>query len=263
MHIRPPSDDIWVYDLGRGTLTRLTFQPGEDESPVWSPDGKRVAFSSTLSDQPRAVLWKNADGSGTEEMLAATGFHIHLGSFSPDAGVLAYTNYESETRGDVWLLPLTGDRKPRPFLQTPFNERDAKISPDGRWIAYTSDETGRDEVYVQALTGSGGKYQVSSEGGFGALWARSGRELFYRNGNKVMAVAVTTQRGFGASSPRPLFEGSYEIHARREGIWDVTPDGQRFLMVKPTGQEGAQSQLRVVLNFFTDLRRRTEEGGNK
>ncbi len=263
LHIRPPSDDIWVYDLGRGTLTRLTFQPGEDETPIWSPDGKRVAFSSSLADHPRAILWKNADGSGTEEILSATGFHIHLGSFSSDGRSLAYTNYESETRGDIWLLPLTGDRKPRPFLQTPFNEIDPKISPDGRWIAYTSDETGREEVYVQSLEGPGGKYQISSEGGLGALWARNGRELFYRKDNKVMAVTVTTQPGFAASSPRPLFEGTYDLHPRREGIWDVSPDGQRFLMVKASEQEPAQSQLRVVLNFFTDVNRRAAEAGNK
>jgi len=263
LHIQPPSDDVWEYDLGRGTLTRLTFQPGEDESPLWSPDGKRIAYSSNVSNAPRAILWKNADGSGTEEVLANTGFHIHLGSFSPDGRLLAYTNYESETRGDLWLLPLTGDRKPRPFLQTPFNERDAKISPDGRWIAYTSDETGRDEIYVQALEGAGGKFQVSSQGGFGALWARSGRELFYRDDNRVMAVAVTTHPGFTASSPRLLFEGFYEIHPRREGIWDVSPDGQHFLMGKAVGRESQAVQLRVVLNFFTDIRRRTREGGSK
>ncbi|MGH9602559.1 MAG: TolB family protein, partial [Terriglobales bacterium] len=218
---------------------------------------------STLSDQPRAVLWKNADGSGTEEMLAASGFHIHLGSFSPDGGLMAYTNYESETRGDIWLLPLTGDRKPRPFLQTPFNEIDPKISPDGRWIAYTSDETGREEVYVQSLEGPGGKYQISSGGGFGSLWQRNARELFYRTGNKVMVVTVTTRPGFAASSPRLLFEGTYDIHPRREGMWDVSPDGQHFLMVKPRGGEAVQSQLRVVLNFFTDLRQRASQEAGK
>jgi len=263
LHIQPPSDDIWEYDLGRGTLTRLTFQPGEDETPVWSPDGKHIAYSANISNEPRAILWKNADGSGKEEVLAATGFHIHVGSFSPDGRLLAYTNYESDTRADLWLLPLTGDRKPRPFLQTQFNERDPKISPDGRWLAYTSDETGRDEVYVQALDGAGGKFQVSSRGGFGALWARNGRELFYRDENKVMAVAVTTQPGFTAASTRLLFEGNYEIHPRREGIWDVSADGQRFLMARAVGQESQAVQLRVVLNFFSEIRSRTRESQGK
>ncbi|MGH9578874.1 MAG: TolB family protein [Terriglobales bacterium] len=177
--------------------------------------------------------------------------------------MLAYTNYESESRGDIWLLPFTGDRKPRPFLQTPFDEIDPKISPDGRWIAYTSDESGRYEVYVQSLEGSGGKYQISSEGGFGALWSRNGRELFYRKDNKVMAVAVTTHPGFAASSPRALFEGTYSVHPRQEGTWDVTPDGQRFLMLRPSGGEAVQSQLRVVLNFFTELRQRASQGAGK
>ncbi len=263
LHIRPPSDDIWVYDLGRGTLARLTFQPGEDESPAWSPDGKRVAFSSSLTDRPRSVVWKNADGSGTEDVITTTGFHIHLGSFTHDGRLLAYTNYESETRGDIWLLPLTEERKPRPFLNTPFNEIDPKISPDGRWIAYASDETGREEVYVQSLEGSGGKYQISTDGGFGALWARNGRELFYRKDNKAMAVTVTTNPGFAASTPRTLFEGTYDIHPRREGVWDITPDGQRFLMVRPTAHESSQDQFRVVLNFSTEIKRRTSGGAGK
>ncbi|MGH9508488.1 MAG: protein kinase domain-containing protein [Terriglobales bacterium] len=263
IHIRPPSDDIWIYDLGRGTLARLTFQPGEDESPAWSPDGKRVAFSSSLSDRPRSLLWKNADGSGTEEILATTGFHVHLGSLTHDGRLVAYTNYESETRGDIWLLPLTEERKPRPFLITPFNEIDPKISPDGRWIAYASDETGREEVYVQSLEGSGGKYQVSTDGGFGPLWARNGQELFYRKDNKVMAVTVTGQPAFAASSPRPLFEGTYDIHPRREGVWDITPDGQRFLMVRPTAQQTVQDQVHIVLNFPTEVQRRTSEAPGK
>jgi Tol biopolymer transport system component len=263
VHIRPPSDDIWIYDLGRGTLARLTFQPGEDESPVWSPDGKYVAFSASLSDRPRSVLWKNADGSGAEDVIATSGFHTHLGSFTPDGRLLAYTNYESETRGDIWLLPLAEDRKPRPFLQTPFNEIDPKISPDGRWIAYVSDETGREEVYVQSLGGSGGKYQVSTDGGFGPLWARNGHELFYRKDTKVMAVTVTTNPSFAASTPRTLFEGTYDIHPRREGVWDIMPDGQHFLMVRPTAHESSQDQFRVVLNFSTEIQRQTSEGAAK
>ncbi len=258
VHINTSDDDIWVFDRARGTLARLTFQPGEDEAPVWSPDGRRLAFSSNLADHPRAILWKNADGSGTEEILSATGLHIHLGGFSPDGQLLVYTDYASETRGDIWLLPLAGDRKPRPFLQTPFSERDPRISPDGRSLAYTSDESGRDEIYVQSLEGPGGKYQISTGGGFGSLWARSGREMFYRKANQVLSVAVTTQPGFSASTPRLLFEGVYDVHSRREGIWDVTPDGQNFLMSRPIGQQ-AQPQLRVVLNFFTEIRQRAPQ----
>jgi Tol biopolymer transport system component len=131
-----------------------------------------------------ALFWRKADGSDAEEPLLASGFHTHLGSFSPDGRFLAYTDYGTDSRGDIWIVSLQGDRKPQPFVQTPFSERDPRFSSDGRWIAYTSDESGRDEVYVQTFPGPGGKWQVSTEGGYGAVWAKNERELFYRNGNR-------------------------------------------------------------------------------
>ncbi|HEV8383222.1 MAG TPA: hypothetical protein VGQ11_00005, partial [Candidatus Acidoferrales bacterium] len=262
VHVTGGSDDIWTFDLLRGTLTRLTFEAGEDETPMWTPDGRRVIYAASRASDPRTLYWKNGDGSGTEEKIAAVGNHTHLSSISPDGKLLVLTNYESETRGDIWLVSLEGNHEAKPFLKTPFNEREGKISPDGRWMAYASDESGRDEIYVQALGGSGGKWQISTDGGFAPLWARGSGELFYRNGDKVMSVAYSAKPEFSPSPPRTLFEGRYEIHPRHEGIYDVSPDGKRFLLVKSAGSEAGQSQLHVVLNWFEEVKARSRAGKN-
>jgi len=258
--VQGPNTDVWVFDIARGTTTRLTFQPGEDEVPAWTPDGRKVAYSADIEGKGRALMWKNADGSGAEEILWVGGSHTHLGSFSPDARFLAFVDYDNITKGDIWVLPLDGDRKPLKFLQTPFNERSPAFSPDGRWIAYASDESGRDEVFVQPFPGPGGKWQVSTEGGYGPAWARNGRELFYRQGNKMMVVQVTSQPAFSASVPRQLFEGTFEAVARREANYDVMPDARRFLVIQPPEISAAMTQLVVVTNWFEELKRLAPPG---
>ena len=150
-----------------------------------------------------------------------------------------------------------GDRKPRPFLQTLSHEYQPAFSPNGRWLAYGSDESGRQEVYVRPFAGPGGKTQISTEGGVEPVWARNGRELFYRNGDKMMVAAVETEPVFAAAKPKLLFEGHYEadIMFNLERGYDVSPDGQRFLMMKGTEQESDATQLNVVLNWADELRR--------
>ena len=145
-----------------------------------------------------------------------------------------------------------------PFLRTPFAEGGAKFSPDGRWLAYVSDESGRAEVYVQPYPGPGGKWQISIEGGTEPIWNRNGRELFYRSGTKMMAVETTTQPSFSAGKPRVLFEGQYvlAVFPGMDLTYDVSADGQRFLMVKETGQATSPTQINVVLNWFEELKRR-------
>ncbi len=157
------------------------------------------------------------------------------------------------------MLSLRENRALRPFLQTRFNERAPMFSSDGHWLAYISDESGQDEIYVQPFPGPGGKWQISTEGGNQPVWARDGRELFYRNGDKMMALAVTTQPTFSAATPRLLFEGRYEPSFRGEANYDVSPDGQRFLMVKSMEQP-TPTPLVVVLDWFTDLTRRVPAG---
>ena len=209
-----------------------------------------------MGNSARGIYWKNGDGSGEQEQLATVGNHTHLSSISRDGKWLAYTQYESETRADICLLSLIGERKTEVYLKTPFNEREGKISPDGRLMAYASDESGRDEIFVQTIPSGGGKWQVSVEGGFGPLWSPTGKELFFRNENKVMAVAYSSTPTFAPSPPRVLFEGRFEVHPRREGIYDVSGDGQRFLMIKTLGQDAGFNRLNVVVNWAEELKAR-------
>ena len=219
---------LWIYDLFGNTFTRLTFE-GNNSWPVWTPDGKRVTYASNRSE-PWHLFWKLADGSGNEEMLLArpSGDQEPY-SWSPDGKVLAYQEAGPSTQQDIWVLSIDGEHRSRPFLQTPASEQDASFSPNGRWMAYASNESGRYEVYVQPFLGSGGKWQISTDGGREPLWARSGRELFYRSGEKMMVADVITQPGFQAAGSRVLFQGPYETTSSASANYDVSADGQRFL----------------------------------
>jgi dipeptidyl aminopeptidase/acylaminoacyl peptidase len=184
------------------------------------------------------------------------------GSWSPDGQTLAFHDANAKTDNDIWMLPLS-DRKPQPYLQTPFNEGNPRFSPEGRWIAYVSDESGRTEVYVQPYPGPGGKWQVSKDGGTEPVWNRNGRELFYRSGNKMMAVETTTQPNFALGNPRMLFERPYALSAVPVSNCDVSPDGKRFLMIRPADEgqaQAASTQINVVQNWFEELKRRVSAG---
>jgi Tol biopolymer transport system component len=249
---------IWLYDLSRDTLTRFTFEGNYNPVAVWTPDGKRIAFESNKEGPPN-LFWQLADGSGGLERLN-TGEYIQVPmSWSSDGRLLAFMEVNSATGVDIWVLRL-GERKAEPFLRTPFNEGAPRFSPDGRWLAYISDESGRYEVYVQPYPGPGGKWQISTEGGTEPVWNPNGRELFYRSGDKMLAVDITTQPGFAAGNPRMLFEGPYELSPVQIAQYDVSPDGQRFLMLKPSEQEAAPTQINVVLNWFEELKRRVPTG---
>jgi len=253
-------DQIWLYDLARETLTRLTFG-GLDYTPIWTPDGKRVAFQSIRGGarSPNA-FWQLADGSGTAERLTTSEYSNVPVSFSPDGQVLAFVEVHPATGRDLWTMNISGDRKPQPFLRTSFNEGDARFSPDGRWLTYISDESGRNEIYVQPYPGPGGKWQISTEGGAEPVWAGNG-EIFYRNGNKMMAVDATTQPTFSAGKPKMLFEGAYVPSLATMPNYDISADGQRFLMIKPSQQaQAAETQINVVLNWFEELKQKVPTG---
>jgi serine/threonine protein kinase len=255
--IRTNNPDVWVYDLSRGNLTRLTFDEEEDETPIWTPDGERVTFSA-VRDGGWNLFWKPADGSASEELLSEQEYHSHLGSWSPNE-VLAFQEQHPTNGWDIWVLPLEGDSKPQSFLQTAFNEDWAKFSPDGQWLAYMSNESGRNEIYVQPYPGPGGKWQISTEGGTEPVWSPKGNELFYRNGDQMMVVAINTQVTFSATTPRVLFEGQYDPGLSLRPNYDVTPDGQRFVMVR-AAQGSEQAQINLVQNWFSELKRLVPTG---
>jgi serine/threonine-protein kinase len=252
--IEGATNDVWVYDIPHATLTRLTFE-GAADVPLWTSDGKRIVYVSAKAGA-RGLFWKPADGSGPEERLMTSEFGPLSSSVSPDGQTLAFYEPRPTTGNDIWVVPLKGERKPKPFLQTPFSEGAPMFSPDGRWLAYSSDESGRSEIYVRPFPGPGGKYQVSTEGGIAPVWARNGRELYYYNGDKTMAVDITTQPTFRAGTPEMLFERpGYNSGARAD--YDIAPDGQRFLMLQATEQQQESlTQINVVLNWFEELKRR-------
>jgi eukaryotic-like serine/threonine-protein kinase len=250
---------LWLYDLARQTLTRLTFEGSTNGNPTWTPDGKRIAFSSNR-DGAINIFWQLADGSGGLERLTTSQYLHAPASWSPDGQLLAFFEVNPTTQRDLWVLRMS-DRKPQPFLRTELDEAVPQFSPDGRWLAYISNETGRHEIYVQSYPGPGGKWQISTEGGTEPAWNRNGRELFYRSGDKMMAVEIATQPGFTAGSPRMLFEGGYETAPFPSTNYDVSPDGQRFLMIKPSeAGEAAPTQINVVLNWFEELKQKVPVG---
>jgi len=257
-------NQIWLYDLARDTLTRFTFEGNSNSSPEWTPDGKRIAFKSN-KEEGRTVnlFWQLADGSGGLERLSTDQYAQVPRSWSPDGQFLAFHENNPKTQKDIWVLRMS-DHKSQPFLVTPFNEGDPTFSPDGHWLAYVSNESGRPEVYVQPFPGPGGKWQISTEGGTEPAWNRNGRELFYRSGNKMMALDVATQPGFSPGKPRMLFEGQYFTSdwPLIGTAYDVSPDGQRFLMVKSTEQASSATQINVVLNWFEELKQKVPAGKN-
>jgi len=251
----------WLYDLSREALTRLTFGGTVNQAPVWSPDGKRVAFQSNREGTLN-LFSQLADGSGGLERLTTSESTPAVNSWSSDGQLLAYVVVNPTTGWDIWVLRLS-DHKAQPFLQTASNESAPRFSPDGHWIAYTSDESGHSEVYVQPYPGPGGKWQISADAGMEPVWNPNGRELFYRSGRKMMAVEIATQPAFAAGKPRVLFEGDYLPTPLQFPNYDVSPDGQRFLMFKPSEQEAAApTQINVVLNWFEELKRRVPTGKN-
>jgi len=202
--------------------------------------------------------WKPSDGSGPEELLAE-GNGFSAPSVTPDGKLVAYHAVLSNLNRDIWALPLEGERKARVLIQTPANESTPMFSPDGRWLAYVSDESGRSEVYVRSFPSLEGKWRISTEGSGGPFWNPNGRELFFRSGGKMMAVDVTTQPTFTPGQPKALFDDKYEPDPTggQRPNYDVSRDGQRFLMIKPNEQQGqTATQIHVVLNWFEELKRR-------
>ena len=255
----------WIYDLTRNTLTRVTFEEHQniaDSSPaMWFPDGEKITFGTKREDDGQMqIYWMSADGRGQAERLTPSGDHRRgPASWSPDGKVLTVVD-EPPGRGmDIWTLSLGAEPQLQPFLQTDFWELQPMFSPDGRWIAYASNESGQFEVYVQPYPGPGEKIQISTRGGIQPVWSRDGRELYYfqgagfRSGNELMSVPVELGPTFTAGQPQVVLEGDFE---KGPGFWsnyDVSPDGKSFYMVKRTTEP--PREIHVILNWFEELQR--------
>jgi serine/threonine protein kinase len=240
--------DIWVIELARGVASRLTSDPAADFLPVWSPDGSRIVFSSNREGSLNLYQKLSSGAGGEEELLKSPG-QKQVVDWSPDGRFILYFSAGANTKSDIWVLPLEGDRKPYPLLQTEFAETGARFSADGRWVAYVSNETGTPEVYVREFQGSGGRWRVSTGGGNSPRWRRDGKELFYASGGKLMAVDVKASgSSFEPGVPKLLFETSVPL------VFDVSGDGQRFLFLAPV-EESSPEPIDVVLNWTADLKR--------
>jgi serine/threonine-protein kinase len=247
---------VWVRDLGRGTLTRLTLE-GEGYWPVWSPDGRRIAFPSRRDSSPVVDLaWIEADGSSGAEWLTQSELSEQPTTWTPDGKTLIYhRNDHPETAWDVMALEPGEAGEPRVLLGTRFIEAQADISPDGRWLAYVSDESGRFEVYVRSYPDLERKWQISSDGGAEPVWSPDGRELFYRDeeGRVMTVVPITIEPDFSPGRPELLFEGEYVPSPGFGRNYDVAPDGRSFVMVEQVLPEDIEAELQVVVNWFTEL----------
>ncbi len=221
--------DIWLFDLAHGIPSRFTTHPANDSTPLWSPDGSRIVFSSNREGVSN-LYQKIASGVGPEEVLLKSSEPKRADDWSSDGQFIVYQTRNPQTKSDLWVLPTSGDRQPFPFLQTEFNELQAQFSPDRKWIAYISDESGAPEVYVQTFPASSGRWRVSTGGGTQPRWRRDGRELFYIAADrKLMAVDVKLGATFEAGVPRPLF-GTRAFNVANAGnSYAVSADGQRFL----------------------------------
>ena len=245
--------DLRLLDLARGTDNRFTFDPAHDQRPIWSPDGNRIVWASNREGVAN-LYQKSANGAGQDDLLLRSAWPKAALSWSPDGRCILYREVTPETNGDLWILPMVGERTPLRWLSTPFTESNGAFSPDGKWIAYQSNESGRMEIYVQAFVpgaaATGGKWQLSTKSGFNPTWRRDGRELFFNTpDNKLMAVDVTLGAEVKAGPPRELFS-LVGLRPTTSGSFMVTGDGQRFLF--QTNDTPNLPPFTVVLNWMAE-----------
>ena len=268
LHAMDGEDDIWIWDIEREAIQRLTFDPGVNRNPIWSPDGQRVAFTRDVNGR-QEISWQAVDGSeGPEPLTESSAASVRPTSFSPDGSALLYMSLGVSS--DIWTIPVEGPATAgTPLLVSPANERSASVSPDGQWLAYASDESSEYKIYVRPYpeVDSGGRWEISTGSGFGPLWSRDGRELYYYVGvpggpDRVMVVSVESGSSFRAGAPEIIFEGEYDEPFDGGQFYDVSLDDQRFLMIRETG--GAfvveRAQFVVVQNWFEELNRLVPTG---
>jgi serine/threonine-protein kinase len=251
-------NDIWVWDTERAAITRVTNDPASDFGSAWTPDGSRVIFSSNREGGTFNLWWQRSDGSGTAERLT-TSSNVHLpSSVSADGSDLFFVEVTATTGPDVMRLSLDGTRRVTPVVQTRFIEANGELSPDRHWLAYESDSSGQKEVYVQPFPSGAGRWPISTAGGLQPVWARSGKELFYAttDGSMMRVEVAASGDTWRAGIPVELFRGRYELGTAGR-MYDVSADGQHFLMLKRVAdQSNASPAIVVVQNFAEELKTR-------
>ena len=263
--------DIWVYEWERDTLTRLTFGGESNTNPVWTPDGQRIVYSSKEKSEVSNLWWIRADGAGDAQRLTKSENSQNANSWQPNGKVLAFGQANPDTNLDIMTLPVEGDEKsgwkpgePKPFVNSAFSERDAAFSPDGRWLAYTSNESGTYEVYVRAFPGPGGKWQISTVGGYFPKWSRNSKELFYRTEDSKIMVVTYTASGDSFRADKPQLWSPGQFTDRGVGVYnfDLHPDGKRFAVLKApvTEQDSAVNEVSFIFNFFDEISRKVPPG---
>jgi eukaryotic-like serine/threonine-protein kinase len=260
---------IWIWDIPHKTPTKLTFDQDGDFNPIWTPDGNRIVFRSSRGGGFGGVYWKSAAGIGEDELLASKPDRTILPwSFSRDGKTLALMELSIAPLGlDIGILSMEGKREIKELLQEKNLELEPKISPDGRYMAYQSDESSKGEIYVRSFPDvNKGKWQVSNSGGHSPLWSPDGRELFYHSGDTIMAVDVETAPTFKRGNPKTLFQGTYSSAPFQKVVstpWDIHPNGKKFLMIKPAASASAtptaaspQQKITIVVNWIDELKQR-------
>ena len=242
---------VWLYDSSNGSRSRFTFSPSYNVTPHWSPDGTRILFASNRTGLFKLYV-RDASGVGNDEMLYQSGNWCYPDDWSPDNQYIIFSEIDPKTKFNLWVLRLGEQKKAFPFLVTDGNESNARFSPDGKWIAYASDESGQPEVYVQPfLAEKGGKWQVSTNGGYYPKWSKDGKELFYLSqDNQIMSSEVKLGSTFEATAPRPLFAiHPYAIPriARAVDTFEPAPDGRRFAV--HSALTSSSPVITVVLNW--------------
>jgi eukaryotic-like serine/threonine-protein kinase len=253
MYFQNVTSDIYTLDLLRGTFTRFTFEPEAETTSLWSPDGKYIVYSSF----PEGGIYKKlANGTGKAELLTKLDAFGIPEDWSMDGRYISFSQLDFKGyKSDVWILPMDGSRKPFPYLQTKYFENDSQIAPNGKWLAYASDESGRFEVYVQSFPSPGNKVQISTSGGVCSKWRKDGKELFYISPDKkIMSVTINDSPNFEPSVPKALFQTQIVSNIESRNHYVVTADGQRFL-VNTLQKEIATAPINVVVNWSATLKK--------
>jgi serine/threonine-protein kinase len=253
-------NDLWIWDLGRATLTRLTLDPGQDSFPLWTPNGRRIIFSSNRGVGLPNLWWQAADGTDAAERLTTSSNAQFLNGITPDGTAVLYNEATPTMGRDLFQVTLDGTHRVTLVLQTKFDERNGTVSPDGRWLAFESNSSGPFEIYVRPFPNvGGGQWQVSTAGGRQPLWARSGKELFYLGSDGALLRVSVEASGatWNAGAPMKLLEGRYYTGTGSGRAYDASADGQRFLVIKASGADAnaAPPALIVVQHWDEELKR--------